>query len=88
MLPFSLLALCWSSVSHLFCLPQQRHGDSADHELDHDTSELDQELEEFEEMKRAIAFPTIKQKSILGCIWFFSSLYGLAACFPEKVGMM
>ena len=35
--------------------------------------------------KRAMAFPTIRQKSILSCIWAFASLYGLAACFPEKV---
>ena len=85
--PFTILALCWNSVSQicLCCLPQQRQGSLADHEVENDTSELDQENEEFEELKKAMAFPTIKQKSILGCIWFFASLYGLAACFPEKV---
>ena len=71
-LPLSLVSLCWLS-----CLPQQ--------EVEHEASQLEPETEEFEEMKRAMAFPTIKQKSILGCIWFFASLYGLSACFPEKV---
>ena len=91
--PFTMVALCWNCLSHIcLCCPQQRHGSSTEHEIEHDPGDLDggrdPEIEEFEEMKRAMAFPTIKQKCILGCIWFFASLYGFAACFPEKVNVV
>ena len=42
-------------------------------------------LAEFEEVQRAMAFPTIKQKCILGSIWVVSAFYGLTVCFPDKV---
>ena len=89
--PFTLLALCWNCLTHIcICCSQQRHG--VEHEVENDPGDLDcgrdPEVEEFEEMNRAMAFPTIKQKSILGCIWFFASLYGFAACFPEKVSVV
>ena len=96
--PFTMVVLCWNSLTTLcLCcsqhsLPQQRHGSFPEHEIENDPGELDggrdPEIQEFEEMKRAMAFPTIKQKSILGCIWFFASLYGFAACFPEKVNVV
>ena len=97
--PFTMVALCWNIISNIcpcctqHSLPQQRHGSFTEHEIvENDLGEQDcgrdPEIEEFEEMKRAMAFPTIKQKSILGCIWFFASLYGFAACFPEKVNVV
>ena len=36
-------------------------------------------------MQRARLYPTIKQKSILGAIWFVSALYGLTFCLQDKV---
>ena len=82
--PFSILALCWNSLSNIFpCCNTAKHLSSDDEENEEHL--MEPELAEFEEIQKAMAFPTIKQKSILGCIWFFSSLYGLTASFPDKV---
>ena len=91
--PFTMVALCWNCLTNIcLCCSQQPHGSLTEHEIENDPGEVDcgrdTEIKEFEEMKRAMAFPTIKQKSILGCIWFFASLYGFAACFPEKVNVV
>ena len=81
--PFSILGLCWNALSNIFPCCNNKHLSFDDEEKEEHL--MDPELVEFEEMQKAMAFPTIKQKCILGCIWFFSSLYGLTASFPDKV---
>ena len=92
--PFTILALCWHAVTSLFvcCRPQHQNGTSTSTiNTKHGSTvrlEIQDSIEEdieWAKVKRARAFPTIKQKSILFCIWMFSTLYGLAACFPEKL---
>ena len=90
--PLSLLGLCWNCLSlhcsSISCCPTPSHqqegeaGPGSRIEPESNSADEDSELEE---IKKAMLFPTIKQKSILASIWFFSLLYGLAACFPEKV---
>ena len=92
--PFTMAALCWNCLTNIWpccsqqSLTQQPHGSFTENDPGDPDWTRDPEIEEFEEMNRAMAFPTIKQKSILGCIWFFASLYGFAACFPEKVNVV
>ena len=90
--PLSLLGLCWNCLSlhcsSISCCPAPSHqqegeaGPGSRIEPESNSADEDSELEE---IKKAMLFPTIKQKSILASIWFFSLLYGLATCFPEKV---
>ena len=97
-LPLTTVALCWTALAHRFpcCRLQQGHNINATNSAVAAPSskqvrvELGSSFEETDSSeaaraKRAMAFPTIRQKSILSCIWAFASLYGLAACFPEKV---
>ena len=85
--PFTMVALCWYSVTSICCVPSE--DSAATHEgsiirinADNQSIEADREIQK---VKKAMAFPTIRQKSIIGCVWAFATLYGLAACFPEKV---
>ena len=39
-------------------------------------------------MKQVADVPTFRQKVLLATMWSVSGLYGLAACFPEKVGFL
>ena len=89
--PFTILALCWSVVTNIFvkCGSQQAHH-SAQHTKQGSVVKLDLEVSfeedsEFARVKRAMAFPTARQKCVLSFIWIVATLYGLAACFPEKV---
>ena len=95
-LPLTTVALCWTALAHRFpcCRLQQGHNTNNSAVAAPSSKQVRVELgSSFEETdsseaaraKRAMAFPTIRQKSILSCIWAFASLYGLAACFPEKV---
>ena len=97
-LPLTTVALCWTALAHRFpcCRLQQGHNTNNTNNTNTNTNskqvrvELGSSFEETDSSeaaraKRAMAFPTIRQKSILSCIWAFASLYGLAACFPEKV---
>ena len=96
--PFTILALCWHSVTGLFSCcrvggqQQQGHGNSTTTINTKQGStvrlELQESIEEdleFVKAKKAMAFPTIRQKSLLFFIWIVSTLYGLAACFPDKL---
>ena len=92
--PFTILALCWHAVTSLFvcCRAHHQNGTSTSTiNTKHGSTvrlEIQDSIEEDTEwakVKRARAFPTIKQKSILFSIWMFSTLYGLAACFPDKL---
>ena len=90
--PFTILALCWHAVTSLFVCCRAQHGNSTTTINTRQGSSVRLELQdsieedvEFAKVKRARAFPTIRQKSILFCIWIFSTLYGLAACFPDKL---
>ena len=90
--PFTILALCWHAVTSLFVCCKQQHGNSTTTINTRQGSTLRLELQdsieedlEYVKAKRARAFPTIRQKSILLCIWMFSALYGLVACFPDKL---
>ena len=92
--PFTILALCWHAVTSLFvcCRAGHQHGTSSSTINTKQGSSVRLEIQdsieediEWAKAKRGRAFPTIKQKSILFCIWMFSTLYGLAACFPDKL---
>ena len=92
--PFTMVALCWNCLTNLCCLPPARSGSLTTQEgagaiinihSDQQTVQPSQSDKEFQRTKRSLAFPTIRQKSIIGCVWAFATLYGLAACFPEKV---
>ena len=91
--PFTMVALCWNSLTTLCCLTQPRGsvvtqdgaGAIINIHSDQQTVQSFQSDKEFQRTKRSLAFPTIRQKSIIGCVWAFATLYGLAACFPEKV---
>ena len=92
--PFTILALCWHAVTSLFvcCRAGHQHGTSSSTINTKQGSSVRLEIQdsieedmEWAKAKRARAFPTIKQKSILFCIWMFSTVYGLAACFPDKL---
>ena len=94
--PFTMVALCWNCLTNICCLPQPRSGSLTTQEgagagaiinihSDQQTVQSFQLDKEFQRTKRSLAFPTIRQKSIIGCVWAFATLYGLAACFPEKV---
>ena len=37
---------------------------------------------------RAYSFPTLRQKAILASMWVFPVMFGLIACFPDKVSIM
>ena len=82
--PFTMVALCWNSVTSLCCSNSvaTQEGSVMNINADNQSFEADRE---FQRAKKALAFPTIRQKSIIGCVWAFATLYGLAACFPEKV---
>ena len=88
--PFSLTSLCWDSL-HTHCSSttccRLGHSHTQVGALGSSLEEEDSVIDdaELEAIRRAMAFPTIKQKSILTGIWFISVLYGLMACFPEKV---
>ena len=106
--PFSILALCWNSVTGAMVSCHSGHSGHGGHgghsgHGGHNTAasqpqhtkqgsvvKLDLEISfeedsEFARVKRAMAFPTARQKCVLSFIWIFAILYGLAACFPEKV---
>ena len=87
--PFTMVALCWDCVTSLCCRTQHSTAGLAGQEgsiikINSDTQSQEAD-KEFQGTKKALAFPTIRQKSIIGCVWVFATLYGLAACFPEKV---
>ena len=94
--PFTMVALCWNCLTNICCLPPPRSGSLTTQDgagaiinihSDQQTAAAQsfQSDKEFQRTKRSLAFPTIRQKSIIGCVWAFATLYGLAACFPEKV---
>ena len=91
--PFSVVSLCWNSLhthcSKITCFRSyhNQHGHVAHMggSLDEEGSVAEDADGELQDAKRTMAFPTIKQKAILAGIWFISILYGLMACFPEKV---
>ena len=94
--PFTMVALCWNCLTNICCHPHPRTGSVTIQEAagagaiinihsDQQTVQSFQSDREFQRTKRSLAFPTIRQKSIIGCVWAFATLYGLAACFPEKV---
>ena len=72
--PFTILALCWNTVSKNFKCCQSTLG-SFDIEENENNSVDPELLAEFEEIQKAMAFPTIKQKCILGGIWAISTFY-------------
>ena len=89
--PLSVVTICWDSLnthcSKTMCC--QSHS-CPDEQVVH----LNGSLEEFEpsvddarldKKKGSMAFPTVKQKAMIIAIWVISILYGLIACFPEKV---
>ena len=89
--PLSVVSLCWDSLNThcnkiTCCQNRHHHHGQVAHlggSLEEEESVADDN--ESEDAKRAMAFPTIKQKAILTGIWFISILYGLMACFPERV---
>ena len=61
----------------------------------HEENSLDENInlyelteEEEDAMKQVADVPTFRQKVLLATMWSVSGLYGLAACFPEKVGFL
>jgi hypothetical protein len=92
--PLSVVSLCWDSLNtHCNKIPCCQHHHHHHHhhgQVGHLGGSLEEEESvaddnESEDAKRAMACPTIKQRAILTGIWFISILYGLMACFPEKV---
>ena len=83
--PLSMLSLCWNSLDthcrKITCCKSYHHQHTTVVEEEGSITD-DAELQA---ARRAMAFPTIKQKAMLTGIWFISFLYGLMACFPEKV---
>ena len=92
--PFTMVALCWNCLTNICCWTQPRDGSATIQDgagaiinihSDQQTVQSFQSDKDIQRTKRSLAFPTIRQKSIIGCVWAFATLYGLAACFPEKV---
>ena len=92
--PFTMVALCWNCLTNICCRTQPTDGSATTHDgagaiinihSDQQTVQSFQSDKDIQRTKRSLAFPTIRQKSIIGCVWAFATLYGLAACFPEKV---
>ena len=92
--PFTMVALCWNCLTNICCRTQPTDGSATTQDgagaiinihSDQQTVQSFQSDKDIQRTKRSLAFPTIRQKSIIGCVWAFATLYGLAACFPEKV---
>ena len=97
--PFSILALCWTNITGAMVRCHGHNNSNAtntaavtqpQHTKQGSVVKLDLEISfeedsEFDKAKRAMAFPTARQKCVLSFIWIFATLYGMAACFPEKV---
>jgi len=89
--PLSMVSLCWNSLDthckKITCCRSYHHQHGT---VAHLGGSLEEEGSitddaELQAARRAMAFPTIKQKAMLTGIWFISFLYGLMACFPEKM---